>query len=225
MKQKKKQILVVFLLAALLTGCQAAGNETGRAEEENTSDAVRTDLLAADDASGDLPVEEIEEMPQEETVDEESDSEEEDNGISQVGTIVSYYEEVYSEDYTDTLLTLTDLKWLQVDERFEGAEEINRCLSEYQENIIAYEEQNAEEMKQIILEYEEQNPDEMEQLKEENGNPLNYYCSYSSTIDEITYFDEKYVSFCQKDYEYLGGAHGMPIWTGFTFDLETGERL
>ncbi len=28
-----------------------------------------------------------------------------------------------------------------------------------------------------------------------------------------------------KEYEYLGGAHGMPYWAGFTFDLQTGERL
>ena len=33
------------------------------------------------------------------------------------------------------------------------------------------------------------------------------------------------MSFCQQEYDYQGGAHGMPLWIGLTFDLETGERL
>ena len=37
--------------------------------------------------------------------------------------------------------------------------------------------------------------------------------------------DGRYLSFVQQNYEYSGGAHGMPFWNGYTFDLETGEQL
>lgn len=132
-----------------------------------------------------------------------------DSGISQVGAIESYHAKIFSESNPDIMLTQTDLEWLHVSERFEGAEEINRCLEEYQKNNIAYEESNAEWLEEDTEEYGE----------------YIIYNSYSSTLSEIAYFDEKYLSFCQQDYDYTGGAHGMPIWTGFTFDLETGQRL
>lgn len=132
-----------------------------------------------------------------------------DTGISQVGTIESYQEEFYSQSIPEFLLAQLNLKWLQVDERFAGAEKINRCLKEYQDNNIAYEKDNA-----VWLE---------EDVKTYGDGILSY--SYTSTLDEISYFDEKYLSFCQQDYDYMGGAHGMPVWTGFTFDLTTGQRL
>lgn len=132
-----------------------------------------------------------------------------DSGISQVGTIESYHKKIYSESNPDIMLTQTDLEWLKVDERFKGAQEINRCLEAYQKNHIAYEEDNAQWLEEDAQEY---------------GEYVVCY-SYSSVVSEIAFFDEKYLSFCQKDYDYTGGAHGMPLWIGFTFDLETGQRL
>lgn len=133
-----------------------------------------------------------------------------DTGISQVGEIESYRLTLFSDFKPDLILAQADLEWLHIDEqRFKGAEEINRCLNEYQDNNIAYTESNAEWLEEDVKEYGDSG----------------ITCSYSSTVSEIAYFDGKYLSFCQQDYDYSGGAHGMSLWTGFTFDLETGQRL
>ena len=134
-----------------------------------------------------------------------------DSGISEVGTIQSYYERTYSRIMPDVLLTETDLEWLQVDERFAGADKINRYLEEEQNKNIEYESSNMEWMEETIKEYGEDG--------------IISHSSYSSTLSEIAYFDGHYLSFCQQEYDYQGGAHGMPLWIGLTFDLETGERL
>ena len=133
-----------------------------------------------------------------------------DSGIGEVGTIQSYYERTYSRTMPDVLLTETDLEWLQVDEKFAGADKINRYLEEEQNKNIEYENGNVEWMEEMIKEY---------------GEDGISHSSYSSTLSEIAYFDGRYVSFCQQEYDYQGGAHGMPLWIGLTFDLETGERL
>lgn len=133
-----------------------------------------------------------------------------DSGIGEVGTIQSYYERTYSRIMPDVLLTETDLEWLQVDEKFAGADKINRYLEEEQNKNIEYENGNVEWMEEMIEEY---------------GEDGISHSSYSSTLSEIAYFDGRYVSFCQQEYDYQGGAHGMPLWIGLTFDLETGERL
>ena len=134
-----------------------------------------------------------------------------DSGIGEVGTIQSYYERTYSRTMPDVLLTETDLEWLQVDERFAGADKINRYLEEEQNKNIEYESSNMEWMEETIKEYGEDG--------------IISHSSYSSTLSEIAYFDGHYLSFCQQEYDYQGGAHGMPLWIGLTFDLETGERL
>lgn len=133
-----------------------------------------------------------------------------DSDIGEVGTIQSYYERTYSRTMPDVLLTETDLEWLQVDEKFAGADKINRYLEEEQNKNIEYENGNVEWMEEMIKEY---------------GEDGISHSSYSSTLSEIAYFDGRYVSFCQQEYDYQGGAHGMPLWIGLTFDLETGERL
>ncbi|MCI7189540.1 MAG: DUF3298 and DUF4163 domain-containing protein [Lachnospiraceae bacterium] len=133
-----------------------------------------------------------------------------DSGIGEVGTIQSYYERTYSRTMPDVLLTETDLEWLQVDEKFAGADKINRYLEEEQNKNIEYENGNVEWMEEMIEEY---------------GEDGISHSIYSSTLSEIAYFDGRYVSFCQQEYDYQGGAHGMPLWIGLTFDLETGERL
>lgn len=133
-----------------------------------------------------------------------------DSGIGKVGTIRSYHEKNYSRSDPDFILTETDLAWLQVDERFAGAEEINRYLTEDQNKNIEYENSNVELL---------------EKLPEENPGSYGMHCSFTSVISEIAYFDEHYLSFCQQEYDYMGGAHGMPLWNGMTFDLETGQRL
>jgi len=138
-----------------------------------------------------------------------------DSGISRVGRVESYFERVNSEVRPDFVLLEMDLERLVVDEKFEGAQEINRVLTEYQQGIISYK-KNEEEMK-----WQES---ELAAL-EEDVTPYSLSFSYTSYPSEISYFDGNTFSFRQMDYDYTGGAHGMPYWEGFTFDLHTGERL
>lgn len=133
-----------------------------------------------------------------------------DSGIGEVGTLKAYHERVYSEIVPDMLLIETDLEWLKVDERFAGADKINRYLEEEQNKNREYENENIEWMEERLKEDEES---------------LGIHYSYSSKVSEIAYFDEHYLSFCQQEYDYMGGAHGMPLWIGMTFDLQSGQRL
>ena len=96
-----------------------------------------------------------------------------DSGIGEVGTIQSYYERTYSRTMPDVLLTETDLEWLQVDEKFAGADKINRYLEEEQNKNIEYENGNVEWMEEMIEEY---------------GEDGIFHSSYSSTLSEIAYF-------------------------------------
>lgn len=139
-----------------------------------------------------------------------------DSGISQVGRVENYFERVYSETVPDFVLAEIDIERLVVDEKFEGAQEINRIFMEYQETVIDYE-KNQEDIKW--------REEELEASLAEGMTPYSLSYSYSSYPSEIYYFDGDRFSFLQMDYDYTGGAHGMPYWEGFTFDLHTGKRL
>lgn len=133
-----------------------------------------------------------------------------DTGIADVGELVSCYEEIYSMFDQEVQLATIDLEWLKVDERFAGASAINEYMQQHHQAIYDYEKNLTAEMDETIKD------DTLYGI-------LPYF--YTSNLEEITYYDEKYLSFCQAEYEYMGGAHGMPYRVGFTFHLETGERL
>lgn len=133
-----------------------------------------------------------------------------DTGIANVGGIVGQYDLIYSNSMPDHVIATVNLEWLQVNAEFPGAEAINQYLEECQNENYEYELRSVEWMHEMTEE-------------ELGGYYLKY--SYDSYVDKIHYFDGKYVSFCQYEYDYTGGAHGMPYLIGFTFDLETGERL
>lgn len=138
-----------------------------------------------------------------------------DTGIAQVGKVESYYEQIFSKAEPDFVLMELDLERLVVDEKYEGAAKINRILSAYQDSIVSYgtNEEDINWREEEIAGWEEDVPPAT----------LSYSCS--SYPSEITYFDGDRFSFYQQDYDYTGGAHGMPLWVGFTFDLHTGQRL
>lgn len=150
------------------------------------------------------------------TVDEENMtlvSEEEDpepgysTDIKEVGTLAQEHHDIYKEDDPDVLLGTADFSWIVVDDSFAGAETINTYLYECEvASEWAMFEDNVRTDEETIVEYE-----------------MSY--DYNSNVSGIRYFDGTYVSFIQERYEYYGGAHGMPIWTGYVFNLETGERL
>ncbi|MBO5487885.1 MAG: DUF4163 domain-containing protein, partial [Eubacterium sp.] len=131
-----------------------------------------------------------------------------DTGIGTVGTVDYYRGNIYSKTDSERLLFETDLSWLVVNENIPGAEAINAVLTGEQDANIARAEVGAEEVEEWGM---------------EEGLGLNY--SYSSAFSGFSYCDSKYISFVQSDYEYYGGAHGMPIWYGYTFDLQTGKLL
>lgn len=138
-----------------------------------------------------------------------------DSGISQIGAVESYFEEIHSETRPEFVLEEIDLERLVVDEKYQGAAAINRVLTAYQDSIISY----------------GKDPEDIKWREEEiaawEGDDIPYSLSYSysSYPSEIMYFDGERFSFFQQDYDYTGGAHGMPLWVGFTFDLNSGERL
>ena len=130
-----------------------------------------------------------------------------DGEVENIGFVRTYDEIIYSISRPEIAVASVELEWLVLDERFKGAAKINRQIEEIQK-------QNVEFGKNMALEVEEW----IDEITGAN------YC-YSSIPMEISYFDNNYLSFCQEDYVYTGGAHGMPYWNGYTFDLHTGELL
>lgn len=128
-----------------------------------------------------------------------------DSGIGKIGEVKTYKEVVYSENNPELKLGEIDLEWLVINESFSGAAQINAILENEQQENIAY-------GREISLSMEEWAADGL------TG-------SLSSNISPINYFNERFISYTQQNYDYTGGAHGMPYWIPHTFDLETGEEL
>lgn len=128
-----------------------------------------------------------------------------DSGIGRVGTITAYKENIFSDYDSSVLLGSTDLEWLVINENFSGADRINAVLDAEQ---------------QANMEYERTVAKDMEELAADGLNS-----SISSRVSQIYHFNERYISFTQQNYDYMGGAHGMPYWVPHTFDLETGDEL
>lgn len=131
-----------------------------------------------------------------------------DSGISEIGAIKTYEENIYSENNPELKLGEIDLEWLVVDDRFPGAAQINLILEEEQKGNIAYEQDMAISMEEWMID-----------------DIMAMGSSFSSEVSPIYYFNERFISYTQKNYDYTGGAHGMPYWVPHTFDLETGEEL
>lgn len=127
-------------------------------------------------------------------------------GINRAGRLEKINDKIYSEENPDITLATTAFSWIVVDDAFAGAEKINAYLSEEMSNCRTSFENTVKEDAEFLA---------------ENG--MQY--SYDSSIKNVKYFDGSYLSFIQEDYEYLGGAHGLPLWEGYVFDLTTGERL
>lgn len=132
-----------------------------------------------------------------------------ETGVSTIGSIESYQEEIYSKNQPDVVLYTIDLTWPIVDDFYPGSNLINTYVIEHQNANIAIAKQNAEDVEQWVA---------------EGGVPGIPY-DIQSSFNGYSYFDSHYISFILDEYEYMGGAHGMPYWVPFTFDLETGEKL
>ena len=139
-----------------------------------------------------------------------------DSGISDVGRVESYYEEICSKVEPEMVIGEIAVDRIVVDASYPGAEEINRFFDQYQEDIIHYEKTESG------LSYRDEEIRESIEAGEET-----YFIPYSyvSSPAGISYFDGKCFSFWQGESDYAGGAHDMPCARGFTFDLQTGKRL
>lgn len=134
-----------------------------------------------------------------------------DSKIGEIGSVKTYRQKIYSQHNPEWVTASVDLEWLVVDERFPGAANINRLLEEEQQRNIEYEQENAKLQDEWYLEDEE-------------GYPAIMF-SLDSNISRIHYWDGTYMSFVQQNYDYSGGAHGMPYWNGYVFDVQTGNQL
>lgn len=132
-----------------------------------------------------------------------------DSGIADIGGMEKFRDQICSNEDAEAVIYAEDISYLTVDKRFPGADRINRTIYESEvENIYAIPLDVIEEMEKEIKEY---------------GGCISW--SYESRPSRIYFFDGRYFSFYQDYYIYTGGAHGMPYWTGHTFDLQTGEEL
>ena len=129
-----------------------------------------------------------------------------DNRIGEVGTIKTYKETIYSTKEPEKVIGNLDLEWLVVDADYPGAGKINEILEGEQPGNIEYIHENAQQ-------YDAWDEFDMAAF------------SFNSNVSPIYYMDGRYLSFVQENYDYSGGAHGMPFWVGHTFDLETGQEL
>ena len=127
--------------------------------------------------------------------------------INKVGELAKEHHDVYKENDPDRLLGTADFCWLVVDDSFAGAETINEYL--YESEVVS---------ERAVFE-------DNVRADEEFIDELSVPYSYSTDVSRIRYVDGTYVSFIQEGYDYSGGAHGLPYWEGYTFNLDTGERL
>ncbi len=130
-----------------------------------------------------------------------------DPGIYDTGVLV-YKDDALS--YKGQKMASARISVFQLDDKFPGASKINKALMDDANGILANVDGCYEECTQW---YEESGGD--------------YFIPYDFTSDfgYISYNDGKIINIVQEDYLYYGGAHGMPYWNSYVFDLETGERL
>lgn len=125
-----------------------------------------------------------------------------------IGRVNSYSQKWYKDSEQKQLVYSVDLTWLEVNDSFSGADNINSYLTALKDSTLAYAEEYAS------------------WAKEEDYSDFSSAASLCSSFCGFSYSDDHYISFLQKGYEYpTGAAHDMPFQTGHTFDLETGERL
>lgn len=134
-----------------------------------------------------------------------------DSRIGEIGYIKTFKEEICSKKNKDKKISDIDLEWLVVDDRFPGAAAVNTVLEEVQHNSIMYAHDYADRQDELYL--------------DEDLAYAPTVFSFESNISPVYYWDGTYLSFVQQNAEYTGGAHSMPYWNGYTFNLQTGEML
>ena len=206
--------IAIVISSCIFTGC-GAQSPVADGNEENMTQVSESDMTADEENMTQMSETEMETKieteietgtgieSQEELLTDSVDQ----SRIDEVGTLANEHHEIYGETNPDTLLGEANFNWLVVDDSFAGAETINTYLYEAEvASAWSVFEDDVRADEEAISEFD-----------------MSY--SYDSDVSYIRYFDGTYMSFVQENYEYFGGAHGMPFWNGYTFNLETGERL
>lgn len=128
-----------------------------------------------------------------------------DSGVGDIGTVETYNEIFYGTDNAQMQTGYIDMEYLIVDERFPGAAKINEVIASDLQNNISYEREMAASMEEWASD--------------------GLTSSLTGEVSSVYYFNEQFISYTQRNYDYTGGAHGMPYWVPYNFDLETGELL
>ncbi|MBQ7943180.1 MAG: DUF3298 domain-containing protein [Lachnospiraceae bacterium] len=203
MKKKIVMGLCSIVTVVLLAGCGSDTKDEGVVFEEDVAVILRDEVPAlaqtADEVSTQTAMQETEES----TVVEE---------INAPEILITPIEEVwYTEDGTHVLLTATSSKAEVVNEGFDVlAQALNEWSDLVYNEILA----EAEEYASWAAEHFAL----MEQAEAFQG----YYTSMKLTPERI---DDVIASFRALHSNYTGGAHGNYGYTGYTFDVETGELL
>ncbi len=139
-------------------------------------------------------------------------------------TVLDGVEELHEKRYTavkpeDTSFVCEiDMVWPRIKEDIPGGAAINACMDTYVESNLSY----AEDTLGYSVKPDSEISDDFEQSDVSGSVPS----SLSSNFFGMDYVGEHCISFRQKEYDYpSGAAHGMPYWSSFTFDLETGKKL
>ena len=130
--------------------------------------------------------------------------------ISKIGTLSKHGDKLEADD--GTLLISASVTVPHIDTKFAGAEKINAEMDAYASNTMEQISFNANEVT------------EWYELSLENDEYFAPY-DFSTSISDLKYFDGNIVSFILDYYFFTGGAHGVPVKTGFVYDLNTGDRL
>lgn len=134
-----------------------------------------------------------------------------DSGIGEVGTIQSASFEGTND--AGFVLVRSSADVLKVATKYPGAAAINK------------------DMELIIKEAEEYIDDNLEDAEGWFGDSIeeeySAYTRFTSemSLKEISYFDGRILSFELDGYDYMGGAHGLPIKPRYTYDVTTGDRI
>jgi len=203
MKKKIVMILVVAVAGVCLFGCGADTKDDSVVSQEDVAVILREESAALAQTAEGL-MSETEQITVEESVMEEV--------LPVPEILITPIEEVwYTEDGTQVLLTSTYCKAEVVNEGFET---LAQALDEW--SGLVYSEVLA--MSEEYASWAAENYS----LAENPENFVEFFTDLSYGAQRV---DDVVVSFSGGQDAYVGGAHGLYSYTGYTFDVETGEMI
>ena len=133
------------------------------------------------------------------------------------GTVKTVYD-VRRDDTDDFIYFKAKREEFRFHPSVKNADALNKCMEEAEEYDKKAAEEIAESAKRDILgEDSDEDPDWYK-------NQVGFGFSHERTFGCVKPLGAKYVQLLFNDYDYFGGAHGMPYEMYYLFDTDTGER-